>query len=186
VVHTPTDRHRLTVDEAVLVVIDMQERLLPAIARNESISEQACKLIRFAKIAGIPVLVTEQQNLGATVPDISDLLDPATTVSKIEFSCFDSMDFQQALSGIGRKGLLLTGIETHICVAQTALFAPGDFLVQVVEDAVSSRHLSDKDMALQRLRQSGVTVTTTEMAIFEILEQAGTDLFKKTLPLIKG
>jgi nicotinamidase-related amidase len=172
-------------DDAVLVVIDVQERLLPVMEGKEKLVENMVRLLRFARIIGLPVVVTEQQNLGATVPEVRDEVEDFRPIGKIEFDCFKRGEFVARLRELGRRTLVLTGIEAHVCVCQTALHALPDFNVHVIADAVSSRTADNHRIALERMRQSGVTVSSTEMAIFELLERAGTDEFREALKLVK-
>ena len=169
-------------EDCVLVVIDAQEKLLPVIHEQEQVVANLAKLVRFAGIAGLPVVLTEQMKLGATAPAVGEA-GPAIT--KISFDCFGCDGFAQRIKLLNRKTLVLTGVEAHICVFQTALSALEDFRVQVVGDAVSSRTARNRDLALARLRHAGCVVTSTEMFIYEILRQAGTEEFKATLPLVK-
>jgi isochorismate hydrolase len=172
-------------EDCVLVVIDAQERLLPVIHGQEEVVANIAKLVQFAGIVGLPVVATEQMKLGATVPAVTGagLAEPA--IAKISFDCFGCEEFSQKIKALKRKTLVLAGVEAHICVLQTALSALEDHRVQVVGDAVSSRNLGNRDLALARLRQAGGVVTSTEMFIYEILRQAGTEEFKATLPLVK-
>lgn len=171
-------------EDCVLVIIDAQEKLLPVIHDQEAAVANMARLAKFAAIVGMPVVLTEQMKLGATVPAVAE---PAGTeaIGKISFDCFGCEDFAQKIKELKRKTLVLCGVEAHICVFQTALSALEDFRVQVVSDAVSSRAPHNWLVALERLRQSGCAITTTEMFIYEILGQAGTDEFKATLPLVK-
>lgn len=172
-------------EDCVLVVIDAQEKLLPVIHEQAEVVANIAKLVKFAGIAGLPVVVTEQMKLGATVPALAEagLSEPA--IAKISFDCFGCEEFAQKIKALKRKTLVLVGVEAHICVFQTALSALEDFRVQVVGDAVSSRTARNRDLALARLRHAGCVVTSSEMFIYEILRQAGTEEFKATLPLVK-
>jgi nicotinamidase-related amidase len=172
-------------EESLLVIIDMQERLLPAVAHSETITENANRLLAFSDIIGLPVVVTEQQKLGATALDLSHRKQTVKPIVKLAFNCFLSDEFADAIQRSGRKTLILTGLEAHICVAQTALYAVPHFKVHVVRDAISSRKDDNRDIAVERMRASGVTVTSTEMVIYELLKRAGTDEFKATLALVK-
>ena len=172
-------------DDTVLVVIDVQQRLLPVIEGGEKLVGNLAKLLRFARIIGLPVVVTEQHNLGATVPDLRDEMEDLHPIGKIDFDCFRCGEFAAKVSDLGRRTLVLTGIEAHICVCQTALHALAKFSVHVVADAVSSRTADNHRIALERMRQSGVTVSSTEMVIYELLERAGTDEFREALKLVK-
>ena len=150
--------HRLLQrEDAALVVIDVQERLLPVIADGDRVVASIVKLLRFAQIVDLPVILTEQQKLGATVEPIRAEIPGVEPVSKIEFSCFACPAFAEA-DRLGRGTLVLAGIEAHICVAQTALAAVPDYAVHVVSDAISSRSLDDKEVALERMMQGGVTM----------------------------
>jgi nicotinamidase-related amidase len=172
-------------DDTVLVVIDVQERLLPVMEGREKLVENLLRLIRVARIIGLPVVVTEQQNLGGTVAEVKEELTFFDPISKIEFDCFKRTEFVAKLRDLGKKTLVLTGIEAHICVCQTALHALPDFNVHVVADAVSSRTADNRRIALDRMRQQGATVSSTEMVIYELLERAGTEEFRQTLKLVK-
>ncbi len=172
-------------DRCLLVVIDAQQRLMPVIHDHQGISDNLERLVRFAGIVQLPILVTEQQKLGPTLPRLAQHLPGLEPVSKISFDCFGCPGFVQALEELGRDTLLLTGVESHICVAQTALSARGRYRVQVVSDAVGSRSPHNLQVALQRMRAAGVEITSTEMLIYELLGRAGSEEFKATLPLVK-
>ncbi len=170
-------------DRCLLVVIDAQQRLMPVIHEHQGITENLVRLARFAGIIDLPVVVTEQQKLGSTLPELARHLPEP--VSKISFDCFGCPEFVRALDDLGRDTLVLTGVESHICVAQTALSALGRYRVQVVSDAVGSRSPHNLEVALRRLQAAGVEITSTEMFIYELLGRAGTEEFKATLPLVK-
>ena len=172
-------------ENCALVIIDVQEKLVPIIAGGEDTIKNIIKLVKFAKILAIPIVVTEQQNLGRTVEQIRSETGQIEPISKITFSCFASEEFRNYLHYVNRKTLILTGIESHICVAQTALDAPPEYTVQVVSDGVASRDPRNRDIALDRMRTAGITITSTEMLIYELLKKAGTDEFRATLPLVK-
>lgn len=183
--HTKLSGNLLDRTDSLLVIIDMQERLVPAMAHREAILDNVRRLLAFAGIIGLPVLVTEQQKLGNTVVDLSLSKQRVAPISKVTFNCFLTDEFATAVDRIGRRSLILTGIEAHICVAQTALYAASRFNVHVVRDAVSSRTVDNCTTAIERMRLNGVTITSTEMVIYEILERAGTDEFKSALALVK-
>ncbi len=182
---TRTSENLLEKDESLLVVIDMQERLLPAVAHREEVTENARRLIAFADIIGLPIVVTEQEKLGATELDLSHCSQTIKPISKIAFNCFLCDEFADAVYRSQRKTLILTGLEAHICVAQTALYAVPQFKIHVVRDAISSRTIDNRDTAVERMRASGVTITSTEMVIYELLKKAGTAEFKAALALVK-
>ena len=178
-------KNMLDRDDCLLVIIDAQEKLMPAITGKEQVLDNLVRLSRFAAIVGLPVIVTEQEKLGPLVPQIRELLPAADPVGKVHFDCLSCDEFRLKVEDAGRRTLVLTGAEAHICVAQTALAALPRYNVHVVADAISSRTLENKQVALQRMAQAGSVVTSTEMFIYEILKRAGTDEFKAVLPLVK-
>ena len=174
----------LQADDCILVCIDIQDKLLPAIADKEKLIDNTVKLLKLANIIGLPVICTEQQNLGATIPQIKQAIENFKPINKIEFSCYQAIDFLTELHKSKRKSLIVIGIETHICVLQTVLHAMPDYTVHVVKEAVSSRTLENKKAGLARMRQKGAIITTTEMLLFELLQKAGTDQFREARKLI--
>jgi len=172
-------------EDSILVIIDVQERLMPVIANKETVEENVVRLMKFAEIIGFPIILTEQENLGDTLPEILEARPDLQPIRKLHFDCFRCQDFPPKLANLGRKTLILCGVETHICVAQTALHALSDYTVHVVSDATSSRAEHNWKVALNRMRQAGVVVTSTEMVIYELLQRAGTDEFRAVLPLVK-
>jgi nicotinamidase-related amidase len=171
--------------DCILLIIDVQQRLSPSIHGFGPVCENIVRLSRFADIIGLPVVLTEQVNLGETVPEVARALGNLRALKKLEFNCFRSQDIARRLCAMGRKTLFITGIETHICVAQTAVSGSARFDVQVVADATSSRNPLDRDIAIERMKEAGVTLTTTEMLMYELLGKAGTDEFRETLKLVK-
>lgn len=172
-------------ENSLLVVIDMQERLFPVMAEKEALADQVIKLVRFSKIVGLPVILTEQDKLGPSLPEIKGELPSAAPVPKVDFNCFGCEAFSKRVRESEKSTLILCGIEAHICVAQTALHAVSDYQVHVVADAVASRSTENKRLALERMSRSGVSITSTEMVIYELLKRAGTDTFKEVLKLVK-
>jgi len=172
-------------EDAVLVIIDMQERLFPVMAEKEALADQVMKLVKVAKIIGLPVIMTEQEKLGHTLPEIKGELTPLTAVPKVDFDCFGCEAFATRIQKLQKGTLILCGIEAHICVAQTALHAASDYEVHVVADAIASRSSENRRIALERMSQRGITITSTEMVIYELLKRAGTDTFKEVLKLVK-
>jgi isochorismate hydrolase len=172
-------------DETVLIIIDMQERLFPVMSEKERLLENVMRLVRFSQVVGLPVLLTEQEKLGNTLQEIREELKGVQPIGKVDFDCFGCGAFSQTLAGLQKKTLLLAGIEAHICVAQTALHAVSSYTVHAVSDAIASRSPHNHRIALDRMMQRGVTVTSTEMVIYEILARAGTDTFREVLKLVK-
>lgn len=181
---------RIDVQECAILVIDMQERLLPAMHDPEGCSAQCVKLIQGAKTLGVPILWTEQyrKGLGPTVPEIAEAIgDAASPMEKMCFGCLDNESIRSSVEKLGRSHLVLCGIESHVCVLQTALHAMELGLKPVLaEDAVSSRRATDRAAGIARLYQAGVIPGTVEMLLMEWLRVAGTDTFKKMLPLFKS
>ncbi|SFB86154.1 hydrolase [Tropicimonas isoalkanivorans] len=173
--------------ESVLVVIDIQERLLPAMRSPAQTVRNTRTLLAAAQETGVPVLITEQypEGLGPTVADLSPPPD-TKVLTKTHFSCMEDATFADAFRKLGRKQAVLAGIEAHICVTQTAagLIEQG-YEVFLVSDATSSRTAESEQAAVTRLAANGAGIVTTEMVVFEWLGQAGTPAFKKLLPLIK-
>ncbi|MBP2298596.1 hydrolase [Azospirillum picis] len=179
----------LRAQESVLVVVDLQERLLPAIHGAGPVLRHAAMLLRGAAALSVPVVVTEQypRGLGATVAEVRAELPPGTPViEKISFSSTGEAAFNRALDDLARPQVVLCGTEAHVCVLQTALgLQEAGRSVFVVADAVSSRSPANHHTAIERLRGAGITIVTTEMVLFEWLERAGTPAFKQLIALIK-
>ena len=184
-------RRPLVAAECALVVVDIQEKLLPPIFEKERLVRNSQLLIRLAGILHIPALLTTQycKGLGPVVPEIASLLPGAKAMDKLEFSCFGSQEFTAALKGLpGRRNtVLLCGMETHICVMQTALGAlEHGYRVHVASDAVSSRAEWNWKIGLLRMRDAGAVISSTEMMLYELLRSSGTPSFKELLPFLKG
>jgi nicotinamidase-related amidase len=188
----------LNKEKAALVVIDVQSRLLPLIHEADAAVTQMGRLIRGFRLVGAPVLVTEQyrKGLGETAPPIQEAFSekdprtgevrPFTYYEKMSFSCMLDDPFRNAIEALGRRQIVLCGIETHVCVHQTALhLLESGFHVEVAADAVSSRSPVNRDIALRRMEREGAKITCVETAIFEMLEYCGTDPFKTWVKLIR-
>lgn len=182
-------RRPLRAEDCVLAVIDIQEKLLPPIWEKERMVRNSEMLIRLANIVNMPVTVTTQyaKGLGPLVPEIASLLPNSQVIDKLEFGCFGNGDFCSALGRIsGRNTLLLCGMETHICVMQTALGALNQGLqVHVAADAVSSRTELNWKLGLERMRAAGAVLSSTEMMLYELMGKSGTPVFKAMLKYIK-
>lgn len=172
----------------VLVVVDLQEKLLPTLLDVDETLEMCVKLIRFARELAIPILWTEHypKGLGPTTPMIAAELEGLEPLEKISFACLGDPGFLEALEGSGKKQILLAGAEAQVCIMQTALMAlDAGYEVYLARDAVTSRARDQYDAALARMGKAGAELVTVEMALFETLQVAGTPEFKKILPLIK-
>ncbi len=173
---------------AGLIVIDIQERLLPAIFEKERVLENSLRLIHGAKILGLQVVATEQyrKGLGQTVSQIAQAFDRFAPLEKLAFSACGAEGWDSALQSPAVSELILCGIEAHVCVAQTCLdLLESGRRVFVAADAVSSRTAANYRFGLERMRDAGAVIVSTEMILFELLERAGTDEFKRVLALLK-
>jgi nicotinamidase-related amidase len=184
-------RRPLEAEQCALIVIDMQERLLPPIWEKERLVRNVQTLIRLAGILNIPALVSTQyaKGLGNTLPDIASMLPDTPPIDKLMFSCFGSDVFCSSLKRLPgqRTTVLLCGMETHICVMQTALGALRDgYLVHVAADAVSSRTELNWRIGLDRMRAAGAILSSAEMMIYELLRSSGAPAFREMLPHLKG
>jgi nicotinamidase-related amidase len=181
----------LNATSAQIVIVDMQERLVPAMNDGETAVDRCAVILQTAAELSIPVLLSEQypKGLGATVPRLLELRGQATLLEKIHFSCADDpamMAHIKAGAALGRRQILLAGIEAHVCVLQSAFgFQAMGLDVFVVADATASRNPESARLAHERLRQSGMSILNTEMAVFECLRKSGTPAFKALSKLIK-
>jgi nicotinamidase-related amidase len=184
-------RRPLAAESCALVVIDIQQKLFPPIFQKEQLVRNSQLLIRAAGILKIPTLLSTQyaKGLGDTLPEIASLLGGTQPVDKTLFSCFGSDAFCALLKRLPgqRNTLLLCGMESHICVMQTALAALREgYLVHVASDAVSSRTEWNWKIGLDRMRSAGAIISSTEMAIYELMRSSSSAAFKELLPHLKG
>ena len=184
-------RRPLEAEQCALVVVDIQEKLLPPIFQKEQLVRNAQLLIRAAGILKVPALISTQyaKGLGGTVPEIASLLPQTEAIDKQLFSCFGSEAFCSLLKRLpgNRNTLLLCGMESHICVMQTALGALREgYLVHVASDAVSSRTEWNWKIGLERMRAAGAVISSTEMMIYELVRGSGSAAFRELLPYLKG
>jgi nicotinamidase-related amidase len=172
----------------LLLLIDFQERLFPVMHDKEKLLQNTVKLVKGAKVLEIPIILTEQypKGLGPTIPEIKELIADIKPVEKVCFSCTDEPAFNEALKSLKRKQILIAGIESHICVYQTAMaLAREGYEVQVVADCVASRDPENKTTVFTRFRMAGILPTTTEMALFELVKVAQGDKFKQISSIVK-
>ena len=178
----------LNVDDTLLLVVDIQEKLSRVMHSRQELVENARRLVQGARVLGLPVICTEQnpKGLGPTVAEIRELLAAEAPIGKFSFSCCSSTECMQQLRRHDRRCVLLAGIETHICVYQTAadLVAAG-FHTEVVADACSSRTPRNELVGLDKCRAAGAHVTSIETALFELLKVAEGPLFKQILDIVK-
>jgi nicotinamidase-related amidase len=177
---------RFTARDAALLVVDVQERLLPAILDRDRLLANVLRLVHAAGILDIPASATEQypRGLGPTVPELAKLFPDRP--AKLSFHCCGAPGVVEWLAGTGARHVNLVGIEAHVCVAQTALeLLRLGYRVQVPVDAVGSRHRLDAEVALRRLERAGAVVSTAEAVLFEWTEGADHPRFKEISAIVK-
>lgn len=179
---------KIKAENCVFVQVDVQERLFPFIQNKEELEKNLNILIKGLKLHEIPIIVNEQykKGIGETIASLRELTDDYPHFEKTTFSCCGNEDGLAAIKATGKKFVILAGIETHVCVLQTALDLLEEGLQPVlVTDCVNSRKQSDKDMAIQRLIQAGVIPTTYESLLFELTVNAKHPVFKEISKLVK-
>jgi nicotinamidase-related amidase len=176
-------------NNAMLLCIDYQEKLLAKIHESQMITKNAITMIRSAQVLRIPIIVTEQypKGLGGTVKDIVEALgEEYKPIEKNCFNCFGSSEFASKLKSTNRRRLLVMGIESHVCILQTVLEAlKRKYDVYLLEDAISSRTLENRRIAIERMIKEGAVPSSVEMAIYEILKTAEAPEFKRILEFVK-
>jgi nicotinamidase-related amidase len=178
----------LRLDDTFLVLIDVQGKLFNVMSEKEVLLDNTQKLLKGLQLLGVPVILTEQNpaGLGPTLSELSQLIPEVKPLPKFCFSCYQNQGFQDALTSLKRRQALVCGIEAHICVYQTALeLQSNGYEVQVVADAVSSRTSRNREIALARLQSEGNKITSTEMALFELLKTAANSKFRDLSRIIK-
>ena len=173
---------------AVLIMIDFQDKLAQVMFDKENIFANNVKLIRGFKALNLPMMVTEQtpKKLGPTIPQLSNELDGIKPVAKETFSCFANLSFHDHLESLTRRHVVLTGIECHICVYQTALdLIKNGYTVHLVADAVSSRTPENREIGIQAIKSAGAKITSTEMVLFELLRTAADPKAKDIFKIVK-
>ncbi len=177
------------IKNSLLVVIDVQDKLAPHIAEIEQVTRQICIMIEGAKLLRIPIILTEQypEGLGGTVHSIlSHLGDNVVRVSKRAFSCWAEPSFKQCVEQSGKKQIILVGIETHVCVFQTAFeMLQAGFSIQVPADATSSRTRKNYEIGINRIARAGGDITSVESSLFELLRTSEASQFRTIVKLIK-
>lgn len=176
----------MTRNDTVLLIIDVQGNLAQSIDNRESVLDNIQRVIRGCQIFGIPVILTEEVNLGSTIPEITDLIPGVRPIIKESFSCCGKQEFMEALKALKRKQILIAGLETHVCVYQTAMdLIDQGYEVQIVADAVSSRAGKNREIALHKMRDRGVIWTSTEMVLFELLKTAADPKLRAIINIVK-
>ena len=179
---------RILKEETAALLIDIQEKLFPHMSDSERMLACCLKLIDGLKVLSLPLLATQQytKGLGPTIEPVKERAEGISYIEKISFSCLDEPLVRQQLEAYRRESILSFGIEAHVCVLQTCidLLAEG-YQPVVVEDCISSRNKNDKIIAVERMRQEGAYITTSESILFELTRTAGTGMFKMISGIVK-
>ncbi len=175
-------------EDTILLIVDIQEKFVSVIKNIDNVVSNVVKLIKAFNVIDVPIIVTEQYSngLGSTVENIRKELKSYKPMEKIEFNCFGNTEFDKVIKNKNIKNIVLCGIESHICVTQTLIdgISKG-YNIYLVKDAVSSRKESDLDIAIERAKQEGAKIASTEMIVFQLLKKAGTKEFKEIQKIIK-
>lgn len=176
-------------NDSILVVVDVQERMMPAIDRSEQVTDAVLRLVKGFRALDLPILVTEQysKGLGHTIAPVREALaEWYRPIEKISFSATGELHFMQQLEGAARNHALICGVETHVCVYQTARdLAMMGWEVEVVADAVGSRAAANRSLALEKLPRRGIELTSVEMALFDLMQRADIAEFKAVSAIVK-
>ncbi len=178
----------LEINNTVLTIIDVQGNLAHAMHNKEALFKGLTQIVKGFNALELPIILNEQnpKGLGPTIPEIKELIPDVLPLPKMSFDCCKNDAYMDALSSCGKKQVLVTGIETHICVYQTAVsLAQKGYDVQLVTDAVSSRAPENKKLALKKMSSMGISMTCVEMALFELLETAEHEKFREVAKIIK-
>ena len=178
----------LSAEEATLVVIDVQEKLSRVIFQRECLIDNLKRLIQGMQVLDVPILLTEQypQGLGPTINEVSTLLSNIQPLPKLCFSCCGDENFVRELQKQRRKHVIISGIESHVCVYQTAAdLIDSGYEVHVVTDCISSRTPENREIGFKKMSQIGAMLTSTETILFELLRAAGGEKFKKISQIVR-
>ena len=178
----------LKVENCCLVLIDVQGKLAELMFEKEKLFGNLERLVKGAKVLGLDVLWCEQYRkaLGPTIEPLAEILEGDEPVDKFSFSCVGDEAFREKLKAVGHKHMILCGIESHVCVYQTAMdLLDGDYDVTVVADAVSSRTAENKEIAIRRLEAEGANISSVEMLLFELMGDAKHEKFKEISKLVR-
>lgn len=175
--------------QSFLLVVDVQEKLAPAVDGIDGVIDNIVRLITAAEKLHIPIIFTEHcpDRIGHTVNVLVDLVANGSVVEKSRFSAYSETSIAQHFAALNREQVIVAGTEAHVCVLQTAIdLKQAGYQPYLVADGTSSRHLDNKKLAIERMRESDIDIVSTEMVIFEWLERGDTDAFRELLPLIKN
>ena len=175
-------------EQTGLLVVDVQEKLMQVMGRKQRVIDNIIKLLYLSKLFALPVILTEQYPkwLGPTLPEIIEGLPAYEPITKLHFNCCDVEAFNERLVSAGFNNIILTGVESHICIFQTCVsFIEKGYQVHVPQDAVDSRTDENWRVGLELMRKAGALITSTETVIYQILKKAGTPEFKQMLKVVK-
>ncbi|MDO4546306.1 MAG: hydrolase [Bacillota bacterium] len=178
----------LTKENTAFVVIDFQEKLMPAMSYKEELEEKMVRLAKGMKVLGIPTIVTQQytRGIGETIPSIAEALGDFTPIDKTTFSCLANQEFKKQLEETGKKNIVVCGIEAHICVQQTALqLLEEGYTVYIAVDCISSRNQDDMLWSVTRMGEAGAVITTYEAILYELLRDSKAEEFKAISAIVK-
>ena len=179
---------RIRPEDTSAIIIDIQERLLPHIFEWDKTLQNCLKLIEGLQVLSVPLITTQQytKGLGPTDPSVVNKIHEFSYIEKNTFSCYGEPVFKEKLALLGKKNIILCGIESHVCVLQTCLdLLDQQYLPVIAEDCVSSRKPNDKQIAIGRMRQEGARITTMESILFELTQCAGNETFKQISKIVK-
>ena len=178
----------LNVENTVAVCIDMQVKLAQVMNRKEDLFKNMRMFLSGLRVLGVPIIVTEQnpRGLGPTIPDVSEILPGVSPIIKMSFSCCGESAFMSALDQTERKYVLLVGIETHVCVYQTAIeLIDRGYAVEVVSDCIGSRTAENKTIGMDKMKSYGIELTSAETVLFELLKTAESPKFREIAKIVK-
>jgi nicotinamidase-related amidase len=178
----------LSADSTGVVLLDVQEKLMPVMGRQEKVTENILRILHLSNLYNLPVVQTEQYPkwLGSTLPEIKELLSSYDPIEKLHFNCCDVETFNARLESEDFKNVILMGVESHICILMTCIsLLEKGYKIHVPQDAVDSRTDENWRVGLELMREAGARITSTETIIYQILNKAGTREFKEMLKRIK-
>lgn len=181
-------RNELTTDNTIALLVDMQQRLMPSMSHKESVTMRTGFLLRCLSELEVPCILSEQytRGLGETVTYLKEAGRFEATYEKMTFSCWNNDELRMAMEARDRKNVILFGVEAHICVLQTTLdLQANGYQVYMVCDCTDSRSTYDREIAFRRMESEGIRLTTSESLVYELMKQAGTDVFKRISRLVK-
>ncbi len=178
----------LNKEHAGIVIVDVQVKLISVMKHRERVVDNIIKLLHLSRLFNLPVILTEQypKLIGSTFPEIKETLPTYDPIEKMDFDCCAVEHFNNRLESAGLKTIILSGVETHICILQTCIsLLKRGYNVHVPRDAVDSRTDENRDVGLELMKEAGAVITSTETVIFQILKRAGTKEFKEMLKIVK-